>query len=143
MACTECEVLDFGRVKLRNRFAPAFLLHVLPDKRVANPVAARILEADHEFIVVFDLARHDLQFNIALRIVVRCGIIENDADGFLDFFGDVVVCAGVVWPAEIRRLFDDEVVTDVTAKRRIAVIHLGIHGGGVVAVDDREPRYVV
>ena len=60
VACTEREVLDFGRVELRNRLAPAFLLHVFPDERVANPVAASVLEADHEFIVVFDLARHDL-----------------------------------------------------------------------------------
>ncbi len=74
---------------------------------------------------------------------MRCGVIENDADGFLDFFGDVVVSAGVVRPAEIRRLFDDEVVTDVASERRIPVIDFGIHGGGVVAVHDREPRYVV
>ena len=56
VAGAEREILDFGRVKLRNRLAPAFLLHVFPDERVANPVAARVLEADHEFVVVFDLA---------------------------------------------------------------------------------------
>ena len=143
IAGAECEVLDLGRVELRNRLAPAFLLHVFPDERVANPVASRVFETDHEFVVVFDLARHDLQFDVALRIVVRCGVIENDADGLLDFFGDVVVCAGVVRPAEIRRLLDDEVVADVAAERRIAVIDFGVHGGGVVAVDDREPRNVV
>ena len=73
IAGAECEVLDLGRVELRNRLAPAFLLHVFPDERVANPVASRVLEAYHEFVVVFDLARHDLQFDVALRIVVRCG----------------------------------------------------------------------
>ena len=143
VAGAEREVLDFGRVELRDGFAPTFLLHVFPDERVANPVAARVLEADHEFVVVFDLARHDLQFDVALRIVVRCGVIENDTDGFLDFFGDVVVCAGVVRPTEIRRLLDDEIVADVAAERRSSVDDFSIHGGGVVAVHDREPRYVV
>ena len=119
------------------------MLHVFPDERVANPVASRVLEAYHEFVVVFDLARHDLQFDVALRIVVRCGVIENDTDGLLDFFGDVVVGTGVVRPTEIRRLLDDEVVADVAAERRIAVKDLGVHRGGVIAIHDREPRYVV
>ena len=56
IAGAECEVLDLGRVELRNRLAPAFLLHVFPDERVAYPVAACVLEANHEVVVVFDLA---------------------------------------------------------------------------------------
>ena len=143
IAGAEGKVLDLGRVELRNCLAPAFLLHVFPDERVANPVASRILEAYHEFVVVFDLTRHDLQFDVALRIVVRCGVIENDTDGILDFFRHVVVGSGVVRPTEIRRLLDDEVVADVATERRIAVKDLGVHRGGVVAIHDREPRYVV
>ena len=58
---------------------------------------------------------------------MRCGVIENDTDGILDFFRHVVVGTGVVRPTEIRRLFDNEVVADVAAERRVAVKNLGVH----------------
>ena len=87
MTCTERKVLDLGRVELRNGFAPAFLLHVFPDERVADPVAACILEANHELVVVL-LGNPDLRKAWKEQIVRK-----NPSLAGKQFSNPVVTCA--------------------------------------------------